>query len=371
MSVASAALKSDEPPLPRGFHWLTVADVRRETEEATSIAFDVPDDLAGTFSFIQGQYLTLLADIEGETLRRPYSICVAPGSGELRVCVRKMPRGRFSGFVNDALKIGDALAVMRPGGRFHMPIEPDVAHTYVGIAGGSGITPVMSIIRTVLDEEPASTFTLFYGNRTARSVIFRGALADLKDTFMTRLRVFHMLSDEARDIPLFTGVLDQEKVRDLCTSLIDPASIDGFFICGPGPMMDGAAAALNELGVPGARVKIESFGAATPASPPAAATARAANRDIPAATATLIIAGEQQIIDVPYDGSVLNAALAAHLDMPFACKGGVCCTCKAKLLEGEVRMDVNFGLEADEIAAGYILTCQSHPRTEKLVIEYD
>jgi len=353
------------------FHPLKVREVRRETDEATSVAFDVPDDLADDYRFIQGQYLTLRADVNGEDLRRPYSICTGLDDGELRVAVKRLPGGRFSNHVNDTLAPGDEIDVMTPMGTFHVPLDADRGRNYVGIAGGSGITPFMSIIATVLAREPKSTFTLFYGNRTIASIMFRTALGDLKDRFMGRLRVYHILSDETPETSLFAGLLDGAKIRELLDGLVDVERVDHFFICGPEPMMDAAREVLTQLDVGDERIKLELFG--TPAPHAGAVRVPTNGADIgPAADVDILLNGVRTKVRVPREGaSVLDAALARNLDLPFACKGGVCCTCKARLLEGEVRMDVSYGLEPDEMEAGYILTCQSHPVTDKLVVDYD
>jgi ring-1,2-phenylacetyl-CoA epoxidase subunit PaaE len=352
------------------FHPLTVKEVRRETEEAASVAFEVPEELKDAFRFTHGQYLTLRAKVNGEELRRPYSVCAAPEEGELRICVKRLHEGRFSTFINQAVKKGDTIDVLPPMGRFYAPIDPEAGRRYAGFAGGSGITPIMSILKTVLRREPKSTFTLFYGNRTARSIIFREELSDLKDRYLERLQVFHVLSDEMPEIELFGGLMDEAKVRDLVTRILDPLAVDWYFICGPGPMMDATKAALEGLGVAPERIKIESFGnrpfAGQATLPKAVADA------LPAATVEVKFHGIRRTIRVPFEGDpILDAVHAAKIDAPFACKGGVCCTCKAKLLEGEVEMDIVYGLEPEEIRAGYILTCQSHPKTERVVIDYD
>jgi len=353
----------------RAFHPLTVIDMRRETDEAVSVAFAVPDEMKDSFRFVQGQYLTLRATVNGEELRRPYSVCVAPEEGELRVCVKKLHGGRFSSFVNDVLKVGDSIDVMAPMGRFHAPDAPGAARHYVGFAGGSGITPVMSNLRAVLGREPDSRFTLFYGNRNARGIIFRDQLADLKDRFMGRLRIFHILGDEIPEIELFGGLMDEAKVTELSTRLIDVEDVDWFFVCGPGPMMDAVSASLAGLGVPEDKVRIESFGArpfASQLAPPPGEDAGAG------ADVEVRFGGVTTKIRVPFAGQpILDAVHAARIDAPYACKGGVCCSCRARLVEGEVEMDVVYGLEPDEIAAGYILTCQSHPKTDRVVIDYD
>ena len=350
------------------FHTLTVSDVRKETEGATSVAFAVPGDLAEAYRFTQGQYLTLRTEVDGHDLRRPYSVCVAPDAGELRVCVKKLPGGRFSGFVNDNLQAGDKIDVMAPMGRFHAPLEAGEPKSYLFIAAGSGITPVISNIATILAAEPAAEVTLIYGNRRQRDIIFLGALADLKDRFIDRLRIFHVLSDEAASTELFSGLLTQDKIAELATRLVDLENLDWAFICGPGPVMDGGKAALEGLGMAPDRIKIESFGD----RPHASALDSEPEDSGDAAEVDIVYRGRRTQIAVPRSGTaILDAAHAAGIDVPFACKGGVCCTCKAKLIEGEVSMDVVYGLEPDEIAAGYILTCQSHPTTEKLVVDYD
>jgi ring-1,2-phenylacetyl-CoA epoxidase subunit PaaE len=352
------------------FHPLRVAEVRRETDEATSIAFEVPAELTGDYAFVPGQYLTLKAVIDGHELRRSYSICSGLGEGELRVAVKQIPDGRFSGFANSALRAGDTIEVLPPQGRFSIPFDANARRHYVGLAGGSGITPFMSIIKSVLKAEPKSEFTLFYGNRTVGSIIFRDELEDLKDRYLGRLRLFHVLSDEIPEVPLFGGLMSEDKIAALLTSLVDVEAVDYFLLCGPGPMTEGARHALAALGVPEAKVKSELFGTPPPQAGPRRANGPAADGRV--ADVTLILNGITTQFKLPFDGEpVLDTALANKVDLPFACKGGVCCTCKAKLLEGRVTMDVNYGLEAEEIEAGYILTCQSRPQTDKLVIDFD
>ena len=354
------------------FHPLIVKDVRRETDDATSVAFAVPEDLAEAYRFTQGQYLTLRAKVNGEELRRPYSICVAPESGELRICVKRLHEGRFSGFVNDVLKAGDTIDVMGPMGRFHVPLESESAKYYLFIAGGSGITPVISNIRTILAKEPRSEVTLIYGNRAGRDIIFREALADLKDLHLSRLQVFHVLSDEIPDVPLFAGMLTEDKIAQLASTLCDFKRLDWAFICGPGPVMDGGKAALMSLGMPEERIKIESFGERPAAGDVKSRANGSQAAGGPMAEVDVILRGLRTRISVPFQGApILDVAHDAKIDVPFACKGGVCCTCRAKLIEGEVDMDIVYGLEPDEIEAGYILTCQSHPKTKKVVVDYD
>jgi len=357
--------------LPTDFHWLTVADVRRETDHACSVHFAVDNKLRSQFAFKAGQYLTLLKEIDGEPLRRPYSLCVSPAEDELRICAKEIPAGRMSGYINNTLKVGDQVAVMVPHGRFYNEIDPSATHHYVGIAGGSGITPILSLLSTVLEEEKGSSFTLIYGNRTSADIIFRERLNDLKNRFLGRLQVLHILSEESTDVPLFHGLLDSERIESIVAGLTEPQHIDTFFICGPGPMMDGAESALQRLHVQDNKIKIESFGSGAGVHAGALNSIESVSDDTPRAQALIKRGGKSQTVGVPVSHSILDAALAASMDLPFACKGGVCCTCKARLLDGSVSMAVNYGLEQDEIDAGFILTCQARPTSDTLTIDYD
>lgn len=365
--VQDDTVESIRPQLPKNFHHLTVVEVRKETRDAVSILLEVPHHLESEFQFSAGQFLTLEHEHDGELLRRPYSLCVAPGTGEWRFCCKRIHGGRVSTFLNEELVAGDQLAVMIPNGKFGCDTQSNTQHQYVGLAGGSGITPIMSIIQTVLQQEPASNFTLFYGNRTSPDIIFRELLLDLKNRFLSRLQVVHILSDEQTDIAGFHGLLDEKMVETLLPQLVDPARIDGFFICGPGPMMDGAKKALNTLDVDPSVIHMESFGQKTVHASGIAPEPTVSSN----ITATIKAGGSSIGIAVNAGQSILDAALAAGLDLPYACKGGVCCTCKAKLVNGDVSMAVNYGLEADEIERGFILTCQAIPTTENLLVDYD
>jgi len=353
------------------FYDLTVCDIRSETDDAKSVAFTVPEDLKEELKFVQGQYLTLRATINGEDLRRPYSVCVAPSSGEWRVCVKRDPMGRFSGFVNDDLKVGDTLGVMRKAmGRFYAPIEPERAKSYVMMAGGSGVTPIMSNIISILKQEPKSDITLFYGNKTRKDIIFREAFNDLKNDHMERFRVFHILSDEVPDVPLYGGMMTPDKVTELMRALCSPLNVDHYFICGPGPMMDGGKAALIEMGVEETRIKIESFGNRPVVDKKPAP--KAERDDAELAMVDVIVDGVRSSLKMPFDTpNILDFALEANIDAPFSCKSGICSTCRAKLVEGKVEMGKVHGLEPDEIEAGYILTCSSRPKSKRLVVDYD
>jgi ring-1,2-phenylacetyl-CoA epoxidase subunit PaaE len=353
------------------FHTLRVAEIVPETAEAKSIRFDVPEDLRNIFAFKPGQHLTLRAEIDGEEVRRNYSLCVAPQDDEVKVTVKRIAGGVFSNWANDNLKPGDAIEVMAPHGSFTWDFVPGAANHYVGFAGGSGITPVMSLLRTALTTEPDSRFTLFYGNRDSQSVIFLEALAGLKNRFMDRLEVHHFLAEEAEDIDLFNGMLDRGKCDDILDRLVDPAEVASFFICGPGPMMDAAEAALAERGVPRDRIHLERFTAGRP-SAAVAAQIEALQREAQGLTLLVTLDGRKR--RVAFDaaaGNILDSARAAGLPAPFACKAGVCATCRARVVSGEVEMAARYGLTDEEVAAGYVLTCQSVPKGEGVELDYD
>jgi len=349
------------------FHRLRVAEVRRETPECVSLLFEVPDALADEYRFTQGQHLALRATLGGEELRRSYSVCSGCDDGELRVAVKKVAGGRFSAWVNEALKPGDAIDVMTPEGRFFTPLAPEHEKHYVAFVAGSGITPVLSLIRTTLAREPKSRFTLVYGNRRQASVMFHEALEDLKDRYLARFALYNVFSREAQDIELFNGRLDGAKARAFLSTLVPPDSIDEAFVCGPASMIDDVERALVGAGVPRAHVHVERFGV-----PGAAATAPVDDAGAAQARIGIVIDGVRREIDFqPGQHSILDAGRAAGLDLPYSCKGGMCSTCRGKLLEGEVKMAKNYALEPHEVAAGFVLTCQSYPLSERVLISYD
>lgn len=353
------------------FHTLTVKDIRRETGDCVSIAFDVPDGLREEYQFLAGQYLTLRTELNGEDLRRSYSICSSPLDGELRVAIKQIPGGKFSSFANAGLQPGQALQVMTPMGNFHTPLDPAKAKHYVAFAAGSGITPVISLLKTVLRAEPKSAFTLFYGNRTTDSIIFREELEGLKNTYLHRLTLHHILSREDQGSDLLSGRIDAAKCARIFSRLIDPADVDEYFLCGPETMIHSVREYLEAAGVERKHIHFELF--TTGLSPEhrqktAWAGAGAASR------AQVAIRLDGNTFRFEMDGgrdTILEAALRAGADLPFACKGGVCCTCRAKLLEGEAEMEVNYALEPDELEAGYILTCQAHPKSPEVFVDFD
>lgn len=355
------------------FHPLRVRAITPDTEEAVIVSFDVPPELREVFGFIQGQYLTLRTQIDGQDLRRSYSICAAPDDRELRVGVRKVAGGVFSNWINTQLKPGDVIQVMAPQGRFYVPIEPAAQRHHVGIAGGSGITPILSIMKTVLGREPKSRFTLIYGNRSQRSTMFKEEIEDLKNRYLTRLVLHHVFSDEYTDAPLNMGVMNREKIGEFLSSVVPAATIDHAYVCGPYQMNDEAEAALVAAGVPEDRIHIERFGVAPQAGAPVGAVMHETKPgDAERAKVVIIRDGIRREIDFRKDDpSILDAASAAGLEVPYSCTSGVCGTCRAKLVEGEVRMDRNFALEKNEVAAGFVLTCQAHPLTERVVLSFD
>ncbi len=354
-----------------GFHALRIGEVRRETPDAVSLRFDLPEALAGAFHFAPGQHVTLRAEIEGEDVRRNYSLCVAPHDRELRVAIKRIAGGRFSTWANGALQVGGMVEVMPPHGSFTFAFDPARARTYCGFAGGSGITPILSLLKTALQVEPGSDFILLYGNRSSASIMFLEELAQLKNRFMGRLQVYHFLEDEEEEVALFNGRLDSGKVAEVLRSLVDPAAIDAAFICGPGPMMDAAEAGLTQAGVAPSRILIERFTVGR-MSDAQAAVARALEQKAAGFQVQLVLDGRRRtLVFDPDKGSILENARAAGMPAPFACKAGVCATCRAKLVAGEVTMKANYGLSAEEVAQGYVLTCQAVPLTASVVLDYD
>jgi ring-1,2-phenylacetyl-CoA epoxidase subunit PaaE len=349
------------------FHALRVSDIRRETPDTVSVAFDVPDDLADAYRFEAGQHLTLRLPVpEGaDEVRRSYSISSGVDDGELRVAVKNIPGGAFGVFACEVLQVGDVLDVMTPAGRFTTKLDPEHAKSYLGIAAGSGITPVISLVRSVLTREPHSRFTLVYGNRGPTSVIFREELEDLKDLHLGRLQVVHVFSREQQSVPLFNGRLTGDKLRELARTLLDVPSYDEVFLCGPEPMTLKARDTLVDLGVDPAHVHLELFGSTAPSTP------RVHQETADRRQLTYIYNGVKTDVDGHPDDTVLEAGELAGLDLPYSCRGGVCSTCRAKVLEGAVEMDRNYALEPWETEAGFVLTCQSHPTTDRVVVDYD
>ncbi len=351
------------------FHDLTVTDVKKTIRDAVVVTLQ-PENGAD-FTFIPGQYLTFRQDFDGTEVRRSYSICAGRGEGLLQVGIKKVEGGAFSSWANEALRAGATLQAMPPMGSFHAPIEPDRAKNYIGFAGGSGITPVLSILKSVLAEEPRSTFTLVYANRGVNTIMFREELEDLKNLHMGRLTIIHVLEQDSQDIDLFTGRVSEEKCAESFEHWIDISAMDMAFVCGPEPMMLGIAAALRAHGLSEAQIKFELFASAQPGRLPQRAQSANAAGSGDETDAQVTLDGATRSFTMTKGQSLLDAALTNDLDAPFACKAGVCSTCKCKVLEGDVEMVANHALEDYEVEQGYVLSCQSYPVTDRVVVDYD
>jgi ring-1,2-phenylacetyl-CoA epoxidase subunit PaaE len=350
------------------FHPLRIADVRRETDDAVSIAFDVPPELAERFRYTPGQYLTLKAEVNGEEQRRTYSISSGLDDGEWRIAVKRVEGGLFSAFANERLKAGDTIEVMPPAGRFVLP-EPTGPRTVVAFAAGSGITPIASQMRTVLVREPKSRVFLFYGNQTSRSILFREAIEDLKDRYIDRFSFHNVLSREAQDVHALNGRIDGEKVAAFMRHVVPLETVDVFLLCGPAPFLNGCVDRLKTLGAPEAKILLERF--TTPKGRPPVERPAAAAPGVDTAAVTVTLDGVTTTLRLAPGEKILDAALEAGLDVPYSCRGGMCCTCRAKLTAGSVDMALNYSLRPDEIAAGFVLTCQSTPTTAEVAVDYD
>lgn len=351
------------------FHELTVTDVRKTIRDAVVVTLAARG--GGNFDFIEGQYLTFRRAFDGTEVRRSYSICSGRNEGVLQVGIKKVEGGTFSNWANDALQPGMVVEAMEPMGSFNADLSPEKARTYLGFAGGSGITPVLSILKTVLAEESKSQFTLVYANRGVNTIMFREELEDLKNRYMGRLSVIHVLESDAQEIELFRGRVDEEKCAALFEHWIDITSVDTAFICGPEPMMLGISAALKAHGLSKDQIKFELFKSAQPGRLQRTPGAVQTDAHQEAIKAQITLDGAVLAFDMDRDTTVLEAALANALDAPHACKAGVCSTCKCKVIEGEVEMVANHALEDYEVERGFILSCQSFPITDRIVVDYD
>jgi ring-1,2-phenylacetyl-CoA epoxidase subunit PaaE len=352
------------------FYPLTVARVKHETRDAISVTFAVPADLKDSFNYQQGQHLTLRAMIGGEDVRRSYSICSAVQDETLRVAIKRTPGGLFSTWANESLQAGATLEVMPPMGHFNVPLDAASSRHYLAFAAGSGITPILSIIKTTLLAEPGSRFTLFYGNRASSTVIFRDELTDLKDSYLERLKIVYVMSREQQDIELFNGRITRDKCEQFLRHWVRIDDIDVAFICGPEDMMHGVSAALEAAGMPKERIRIELFAASIPRHEHTPRPVEAGERH--QTEVTVFMDGSAATFTMDKDKeSILDAGLRAGIDMRYSCKGGVCSTCRCKLVEGNVDMDVNYALEDYEVARGFVLSCQAFPVTDKVVIDFD
>ena len=354
------------------FHTLKVTDIQRDTRDAVVLTLAPRDEDREHFNFTQGQYLTFRRAFDGEELRRSYSICAGLDDGVLQVGIKRVDGGAFSTWANENLKTGDEIEAMPPMGRFFAPLEPNQSKQYLGFAAGSGITPLLSIIKTTLAREPQSRFTLVYANRQISSIMFREVLEDLKNTYLGRFSVIHILRQEGQEIDLFTGRIDEAKMKDLFRAWIDPNSIDTVFICGPEPMMLSVAASLRDHGLKDEQIKFELFASSQQGRAKQRTVSKQAVTSSPGVQATLTLDGTTRNFEMQRNGdTILDAALANNLDAPYSCKAGVCSTCRCKVLEGEVEMAVNHALEDYEVRAGYVLSCQASVLSDRVVVSYD
>lgn len=354
------------------FYPLRIKKINKETDQCVSVEFDIPESLSNSFQFKQGQSLTMRTHLSGEEVRRTYSLCSSPLDKKWKVAIKKVDGGLFSSFANENLKEGDELDVMEPVGKFYTELNPTNKKNYLAFAAGSGITPVISIIKTTLRTEPNSTFTLVYGNRSRSSIIFFEELEGLKNKFIDRFSFINILSRERTEIPINFGRIDIGKLTEL-EKLIGYKNMDEIFLCGPEEMIFCVKNFLEQKDISEKKIHFELFTTSGQQKKSGVRSQESGVTEGPSSKITVKVDGRSFDFDLSFnnDTTILDAALKQGADLPFACKGGMCCTCKAKLLEGEVEMDVHWGLEHEEVEQGYILTCQSHPKTEKVVVDFD
>lgn len=355
--------------MPR-FHELQVTDVRKTIRDAVVVTLKPVNGAASEFDFTQGQYLTFRRDFDGEEIRRSYSICSGKGEGILQVGIKRVDGGAFSTWANEELATGAIIEAMPPMGRFFTALDASTEKTYLAFAGGSGITPVLSLIKTTLEAEPRADFTLVYANKGVSTIMFREELEDLKNIYMGRFNVIHILEQDAQDIDLFSGLVTEEKCAELFKSWIDIASVDTAFICGPEPMMLGIAKALKDHGLSDTQIKFELFASSQPGrlAKPAASKAAAAAAQV---SLSVTLDGATQTLEADGQTSILDIARAGNMDAPYACKAGVCSTCRCRVIEGEVDMRANHALEDYEVEKGYVLSCQTYPVSANVKVDYD
>ncbi|MCK8480824.1 FAD-binding oxidoreductase [Psychroserpens algicola] len=353
------------------FHNVTIADIYKETEDTSVVTFDIPSELQETFKFRQGQHLTLKAEINGEDVRRSYSLCSSPSENQWKVAVKLIPGGKFSTYINDTLKAGDQLEVMTPSGTFGVEVKPKASKNYLFFAAGSGITPVLSMIKTHLKAEPNSTCKLFYVNKTAKSIIFKEELEQLRNTYFGRLEIYYFLTKERRDIELFNGRFDDDKMKVLTKTFIDIPDTSEVFLCGPEQMVNYVSEYLINAGLPKQLVHFELFVTGLSEEDIKRAE-RLAQQNVEGIEVTIVDGGKEFVFTMTkeYD-NILDAALGAGADLPFACKGGVCSTCKCEVKEGAVEMKINYALDDKEVSQNLVLSCQAVPTSDKVVVDFD
>jgi len=371
--LPTSGLSHERQSIKMNFHKLTIKDIRNETTECISISFDIPEELKGIFKYVHGQNITLKTFINEEEIRRSYSICSAPYENELRVAIKKVEGGKFSSFAR-SLKKNDVLEILPPTGKFYTELNPSAKKKYIAFAAGSGITPVISIIKTTLSTEPLSSFTLVYGNKNRGTIIFKEELEAIKNRYMNRFVLHHILSREQTDAEINHGRITAEKCDALSEKLIDIKNMDEFFICGPEQLIFSVRDWLEKNNIERKKIHFELF--VVPGEKLEVRRQNLENKktkdDEEISRITIRQDGIAFSFELQYDGlSILDAAIKQGADLPFSCKGGVCSTCRAKLCEGEIEMVHNYALEPEELEKGFILTCQSHPRSEKVVIDFD
>ncbi len=355
--------------MAKEFYSVQVSDIYNSTEDCVIVSFNIPKALQEKFNFKQGQYINLKTEINGEEVIRSYSLCSSPLDNKWAVGIKKIEGGRFSTYANDILKVGDTLELMPPDGSFFVDVNPDKKRNYIAFGAGSGITPLVSIIKTHLKSEPYSTFKLFYVNKSSSSIILKEELEALKNTYMERFEIFYFLTREHRNVQLFNGRIDEGKLETIFKTICDVNDMDHCFSCGPEKMILLVEKFLKEKGVDKSKIHFELFGTddRTEEKESIAKELKGKQSNI-----TILEGGKSFVFDMETgSNNLLDAAMFNSADLPYACKGGVCCTCKAKLIEGDVKIIVNYGLEEEEIEAGYILTCQSIPVTEKVIVDFD
>ncbi len=353
------------------FYPLRISHIEKQTQQAVSIEFDIPEDLRPAFSYLPGQYLTIKHNLNGEEVRRNYSLCSSPAENKWVIAVKKVAGGAFSTYANEGLKAGDTLEVMPPMGKFTPVADPAPSKHVVAFAAGSGITPILSILKATLAGDAGSSFTLIYGNRSRSSIIFKEEIEALKNRYINRLAVYHVLSREKTDSEINYGRIDAAKCEQIFRQLVDIRSVGAFYLCGPEEMSDAVKQVLLSKGVEEPKIRLELFSTANRAKRVKSNLTQTPD-DQPKSRVTVLLDGIESSFDLAFDSDpILDAAIHEGIEVPYACKGGMCCTCKAKLVKGEVEMEVHYGLEHDEIAAGYILTCQSHPKTAEVLVDYD
>jgi ring-1,2-phenylacetyl-CoA epoxidase subunit PaaE len=352
------------------FHSIKVADIYKETKDCTVISFEIPDDLKSEFQFKQGQHLTLRTMIDGNEVRRSYSLCSSPIENKWNVAVKKINEGLFSTFVNEKLRKGDVLDVMAPNGTFFTEIDLKKAKNYIAFAAGSGITPILSIIKTHLALEPESTFKLFYLNRTVKSIVFKEEIEQLKNVYFNRFEIFHFLTKEHRPAELFNGRFSKEKMKVITDKLVDVSSIDACFICGPEEMIYLLRDELTEAGLAKDKIHYELFTSGI-SEADKQRISKIIEKKVEGTEVTIIDGGKEFhfVMGDDFD-NILDGALAAGADLPFACKGGVCSTCRCQVVEGTAEMKLNYSLEEEELAKNYILSCQAVPTSKKVVVDF-